>query len=272
MMFDEEGSFKHTRDAVIEGKPYPIKGWLDLQNQPHADRRQSQQDHADDQQARFHGFRGHTMSDTAWMADLVLPAPSYLERQDPISAFLASSTCSGVITRDPIVPAHVRVEARLLDRQGTGQTPRSGMEHFDFTIEDFRKAQLKDLPEVAAALEKDGVYNIVGPSHGLHEGKRFKTRSGKDRTAQCPLRRPRRRPHAGLHPAQNGAGKSVQDRGRPQRLYHPERQHQQQPALGARTGKHPVDPSEAGPSADHCAWRESEGRQPGGKRCSQGGR
>jgi len=28
MMFDEEGSFKHLRDAIIAGKPYPIKGWF----------------------------------------------------------------------------------------------------------------------------------------------------------------------------------------------------------------------------------------------------
>ena len=34
MMFDEEGSFKHTRDAVIEGKPYPIKGWLTYKTNP----------------------------------------------------------------------------------------------------------------------------------------------------------------------------------------------------------------------------------------------
>jgi len=119
-----------------------------------------------------------TMSDTAWMADLVLPAPSYLERQDPVSAFLASSACSGVLTRDPIVPALfeskpvfwiVKELAKRLDLA----------EHFDFTIEDFRKAQLKKLPEVAKALKNDGVYNIVSHSHGIHEGKPFKTRSKK---------------------------------------------------------------------------------------------
>ena len=52
-------------------------------------------------------------------------------------------------------------------------------EYFDFTIEDFRKAQLKKLPEVARALKEDGVYNIVGHSHGIHESKPFKTRSKK---------------------------------------------------------------------------------------------
>jgi thiosulfate reductase/polysulfide reductase chain A len=118
------------------------------------------------------------MSDTAWMADLVLPAPSYLERQDPVSAFLASSSCSGVLTRDPIVPALFEskpvfwIVKELAKRLNLG-------EHFDFTIEDFRKAQLKKLPHVAQALKEDGVYNIVGHSHGVHEGKPFKTRSKK---------------------------------------------------------------------------------------------
>jgi len=38
---------------------------------------------------------------------------------------------------------------------------------------------LKKLPDVARALKNDGVYNIVGHSHGIHEGKPFKTRSKK---------------------------------------------------------------------------------------------
>jgi thiosulfate reductase/polysulfide reductase chain A len=95
-----------------------------------------------------------------------------------VSAFLASSACSGVLTRDPIVPGMfeskpvfwiVKELAKRLDLA----------EHFDFTIEDYRNAQLEKLPDVAKALKKDGVYNIVGHSHGIHEGKPFKTRSKK---------------------------------------------------------------------------------------------
>jgi thiosulfate reductase/polysulfide reductase chain A len=178
MMFDEEGSFKHTRDAVIEGKPYPVKGWFTYKTNPMqtgANRRKTiEMIH----QLDFMMTVDIAMSDTAWMADLVLPAPSYLERQDPVSAFLASSSCSGVLTRDPIVPAMfeskpvfwiVKELARRLDLG----------EYFDFTIEDFRKAQLEKLPEVAKAIKEDGVYNIVGHSHNIHGGKPFKTRSKK---------------------------------------------------------------------------------------------
>jgi thiosulfate reductase/polysulfide reductase chain A len=178
MMFDEEGSFKHTRDAVIEGEPYPVKGWMTYKTNPMQTGANRRKTIEMIQRLDFMVSVDIVMSDTAWMADLVLPAPSYLERQDPVSAFLASSACSGVITRDPVVPALFEskpvfwIVQELAKRLGLG-------EHFDFTIEDFRNAQLKELPEVAEALETQGVYNVVGPSHGLHEGIRFKTKSGK---------------------------------------------------------------------------------------------
>jgi thiosulfate reductase/polysulfide reductase chain A len=178
LMFDEEGSFKHTRDAVIEGKPYPVKGWLTYKTNPMQTGANRNKTIEMIHKLDFMMTVDIVMSDTAWMADLVLPAPSYLERQDPVSAFQASSSCSGVLTRDPVVPALfesrpvfwiVKELARRLDLA----------EHFDYTIEDFRKVQLKELPEVAKALKNDGVYNIVGHIHGIHKDKPFKTRSKK---------------------------------------------------------------------------------------------
>ncbi len=178
MMFDEEGSFKHTRDAVIEGKPYPIKGWMTYKTNPMQTGANRNKTIAMIHKLDFMMSVDITMSDTAWMADLVLPAPSYLERQDPLSAFLASSTCSGVITRDPVVPA--LFESKPVFWIAKELAKRLDLaEHFDFTIDDFRKAQLEKIPEVAEALEKDGVYNISGPSYGLHKGKPFRTRSQK---------------------------------------------------------------------------------------------
>ena len=178
MMFDEEGSFKHTRDAVIEGKPYPVKGWFTYKTNPMQTGANRNKTIEMIHKLDFMITVDITMSDTAWMADLVLPAPSYLERQDPVSAFLASSACSGVLTRDPVVPAMFETKPVFWIVKELAKRLDLG-EHFDFTIEDFRNAQLKKLPEVAKALKNDGVYNIVGHSHGLHEGKPFKTRSKK---------------------------------------------------------------------------------------------
>ena len=178
MMFDEEGSFKHTRDAVIEGKPYPIKGWMTYKTNPMQTGANRDKTIQMINSLDFMMTVDIAMSDTAWMADLVLPAPSYLERQDPLSAFLASSTCSGVITRDPVVPAMFEskpvfwIVKELAKRLDLG-------EFFDFTVDDFRKAQLKKIPQVAKALKEDGVYNITGPSFGIHKDKPFKTRSKK---------------------------------------------------------------------------------------------
>ena len=102
MMFDEEGSFKHTRDAVIEGKPYPIKGWLTYKTNPMQTGANRNKTIEMIHKLDFMVTVDIAMSDTAWMADLVLPAPSYLERQDPVSAFLASSSCSGSATASGI--------------------------------------------------------------------------------------------------------------------------------------------------------------------------
>jgi thiosulfate reductase/polysulfide reductase chain A len=178
MMFDEEGSFKHTRDAVIEGKPYPLKGWFTYKTNPMQTGANRNKTIEMIHKLEFMMSVDITMSDTAWMADLVLPAPSYLERQDPVSAFLASSACSGVLTRDPIVPAMFESKPVFWIVKEIAKRLDLG-EHFDFTIEDYRNAQLEKMPEVATALRNDGVYNIVGQSHGIHEGKPFKTRSKK---------------------------------------------------------------------------------------------
>ena len=178
MMFEEEGSFKHTRDAVIEGKPYPIKGWFTYKTNPMQTGANRKKTMEMIEKLDFMVTVDIVMSDTAWMADLVLPAPSYLERQDPVSSFVGSSACSGIVTRDPVVPPLFESKPVFWIVKELAKRLELG-EHFDFTIEDFRKAQLKDLPDVAEALKKDGVYNQVFITHGIHEGKPFKTRSKK---------------------------------------------------------------------------------------------
>ncbi|MGD8833537.1 MAG: molybdopterin-dependent oxidoreductase [Desulfobacteraceae bacterium] len=178
MMFDEEGSFKHTRDAVIEGKPYPVKGWMTYKTNPMQTGANRNKTIEMIHKLDFMVTIDIAMSDTAWLADLVLPAPSYLERKDPLSAFLASSTCSGVTTRNPIVPPLFESRPAFWIVKELAKRLNLG-EHFDFTMDDFRNIQLEGLPEVAKAIEEDGVYNITGPSFGIHKDKPFKTRSKK---------------------------------------------------------------------------------------------
>lgn len=178
MMFAHEGSFKHMRDAILEEEPYPVKGWLTYKTNPMqtgANRKKTMEmvDKLD-----FMCSIDIVMSDTAWMADLVLPAQTYLERQDPCSALQGSSACACVVTRDPVVESMFESKPvfwmmkELANRMDLG-------EFFEFTIEDYRKAQLKELPEAEEVLRKDGVYYNPSKLYGVYEGRIYKTKSHK---------------------------------------------------------------------------------------------
>ena len=178
IMFDEEGSFKHTRDAIIAGKPYPVKGWFTYKINPLqsvANRRKTLEmiDKLD-----FMLTVDIAMSDTAWMADLVLPAPSYLERQDPAAGLQGSSACACVVTRDPVVPALFESKPVFwILRELAG---RMGLEeYFSFTMEEYREQQLRKLPDSERALREDGVYYNPSKLYGIYEGKIYKTKSQK---------------------------------------------------------------------------------------------
>ncbi len=176
MMFETEGSFKHSRDAVISGKPYPVKGFMNYKTNPMqtgANRRKTIEmiRHLD-----FMMTIDIAMSDTAWMADLVLPAASYLERMDPVSVQQSISTGPCLVTRDPVVKPMFESKTGLWIVSELAKRLDLG-EHFDFTIEQYREAQLKKLPVAAKALKTDGVYHVQGKYVGLHKG--FKTLSKK---------------------------------------------------------------------------------------------
>ncbi|RJR29899.1 MAG: nitrate reductase [Desulfobacteraceae bacterium] len=179
MMFEEQGSFKDSRDAVIEGKPYPVKGLFTYKMNPlqsGADRRKTIE------MIRRLDFMltvDITMSDTAWMADLVLPAVSYLERQDPVREIQCGSAHSGLVARDPVVPP--LFEAKSLFWIVTELSKRMGFgDYFNFTMDQYRKLQLKNLPHAMQAIREKGFYALdPGQVYGLHEGKDFKTPSKK---------------------------------------------------------------------------------------------
>jgi len=178
MMFEEEGSFKHTRNAVIEGKPYPVKGWFTYKTNPMQTGANREKTVRMIQTLDFMVTVDIAMSDTAWMADLVLPAPSYLERQDPASAVQGASACACVVMRDPVVPA--LFESRPVFWIVTELAKRLDLsEYFDFTIDSFRQEQLSELPEAMEMLKRDGVYHTNSKEYGIYDGKVFKTPSKK---------------------------------------------------------------------------------------------
>ncbi len=178
MMFEEEGSFKHARDAVIAGKPYPIKGCFTYKINPMATGANRQKTIEMINKLDFMVTVDIALSDTAWMADLVLPAPSYLERMDPVTALQGSSACGCIVTRDPVVPALFEskpvfwIVSELARRLNLGQ-------FFNFTMEEYRQEQLKDWPEAQKDLKKDGFHYKHSKIYGVYEGKIYKTLSKK---------------------------------------------------------------------------------------------
>jgi thiosulfate reductase/polysulfide reductase chain A len=178
MMFESEGAYKHSRDAVIEGKPYPVKGFLTYKTNPLQTAANRAKTLQMIRQLDFMVSIDITMSDTAWMADLVLPASTYLERMDPVSTQQGVSTGACLVTRDPVVKPLFESKSALWMVKEIARRMDLG-QHFDFTMEEYRKAQLKDLPQAEKELKTKGVYHHPGNVYGRYNGKRFKTLSGK---------------------------------------------------------------------------------------------
>ena len=176
MMFEEEGSFKHMRDAIIEAKPYPIKGWFVYKHNPLQSEANRQRTLEMMEKLDFVLTVDIAMSDTAWMSDLVLPAPSYLERQDPAAGLQGSSACACVATRDPVVEPLFESKPVFDILKGLANRLELA-EYFDFTIEEYRKQQLRKLPHAERALKEDGVYYNPSQLYGVYEGKVYKTKS-----------------------------------------------------------------------------------------------
>jgi len=178
IMFEEEGSFKHMRDAVIEQKPYPVKGWFIYKFNPMQSAANRKKTQAMMEAMDFVVNVDITMSDTAWYSDLVLPSSSYLERQDPASGLQGSSACACVVTRDPIVKPMFEskpvfdILKELAKRLDLG-------EFFDFSVEEYRRQQLRKLPHAEKALREDGVYYNPSKLYGIYDGKIYKTKSKK---------------------------------------------------------------------------------------------
>jgi thiosulfate reductase/polysulfide reductase chain A len=179
LMFEEEGSFKLMRDAIISQKPYPLKGFVSYKTNPMQTAANRQKTIQMAKALDFMMTIDIVMSDTAYMADLVLPSQCALERQDPCSAQQGSSACACVVWRDPVVdkPMFEAKPAFWIMQELAKRLDLT--DAFDFTIDEFRKAQLKELAGAEKALKEDGVYYNPSKLYGIYENKAFKTKTSK---------------------------------------------------------------------------------------------
>jgi thiosulfate reductase/polysulfide reductase chain A len=127
-------------------------------------------------------------SQTAWMADIILPETTYLERLDPLWATPARQKF--IAMRQPVVkPQH---EAKTLLNMIKGIAKRLDKKHefetslvaaFDFTMEDYIDAQLKGAPVDRATLMRDGLWTEADIKYTIGDfrsgKKKFDTPSGK---------------------------------------------------------------------------------------------
>lgn len=177
-LIPHEGSFKLMRDAIIKEEPYPIRGWFTYKTnfmQTAANRNKTLEmlNHLD-----FVVNADIAMSDTAWYSDLLLPCPSFLERNDPVSALQGSSACACAIWRDAVVPA--MYESRDMLWICTELSKRLGFpESLDFTIDEYRQWQLAGIPEAAKAIKEDGVYYNPSKVYGIYFDSPLKTQAQK---------------------------------------------------------------------------------------------
>lgn len=178
LLFDDEGSFVLTREAVLQGKPYPVKGWFVYKTNPMATAPDRQKTRNMIEALDFLVVADIALSDTAWMADLVLPMPSALERQDPVQALQAGAEGACLVWRDPVIPPlH---QSRPVFEVLKALAGKLGFpEAFDFDIAKYREQQLAAFPEAAETLKRDGVFYPPNPPLGTTDGQPFKTPSQK---------------------------------------------------------------------------------------------
>ncbi|MEE8428681.1 MAG: molybdopterin-dependent oxidoreductase, partial [Gammaproteobacteria bacterium] len=185
----DDGGYIHMRDAILNGTAkYPVKGWMVYHQNPLASICDEHKTRKMIEQMDFICVIDVQPSQTAWMADIILPEATYLERLDPVWA--PPSLRKFMMVRQPIVAPQYESKTILdiiqglaaeLDKRHEFETKLS--DAFNFTIEEYVDAQLKPLPVDRAAFLKEGIW--LAPEEPMIFGKYrsgekgFKTPSGK---------------------------------------------------------------------------------------------
>jgi thiosulfate reductase/polysulfide reductase chain A len=176
-----DGAYLKLRENVIAGTPYPVKTWMIHKQDPLNALPDQSRTLQMLKQMDFVGVVDVQMSDTAWYADVIFPESTYLERTDPVEV-LSGITPVVVYRQQVIQPLH---DTKTTLEIAQGLAKRLGLsQYFDFTMDQWVAAQVKELPLEAPLehLKKHGVY-VPGdfPKYGttLNPDHRYITKSGK---------------------------------------------------------------------------------------------
>jgi len=185
----DDGGYVMRRDAILEetGK-YPVRGWMIYKQNPLAAVVDGNKTLKLIEKMDFICAIDVQPSQTAWMADIILPETIYLERLDPVWSPPGIVKYIGI--RQPVVKPQgeartileiVQGIAAALDKRRTFDPPMSKV--FDFTMEAYVDKQLEPLPIDRETLMREGMW--VSPDQSFKLGayrrgeKQFKTPSGK---------------------------------------------------------------------------------------------
>jgi len=176
-----DGVFLQARENVLADRPYPVKGWMVYKQDPMNALPDRQRTRKMLEKMDFVAVIDTQMSDTAFLADVVLPESTYLERTDPLH--MLPGIWPVVVMRQQVIPPVHDTRPALEIVQGLAG--RLGLaDYFDFTIEQWIEAQAAELPipQPLEYLRKHGVYAAAAaPFYGTTRTLeyRFLTRSGK---------------------------------------------------------------------------------------------
>jgi len=167
---------------------YPMKGWMVYHQNPVASVHGTAKNLEMVKKMDFICVIDIQLSQTAAMADIILPETTYLERLDPL--WTSPARQKFIAMRQPVVkPQHesktllemIKGIAVRLDKKHEFET--SLVEAFDFTMDQYVDAQLKGAPVDRATLQREGIWTepeIKYTIGAFRDGtKKFDTPSGK---------------------------------------------------------------------------------------------
>ncbi len=175
----KDGTYLALRRSILESAKSPIGAWMIYKQNPlHS----VPNTNATLEMMKKIGFIvaiDTSPSDTAWMADVILPESMYLERTDPPHS--VAGAVPVVLNRRQVVPPRHDTKSCIEIVQGLAE--RLGLaEYFDYTVDDWIEAAIEPLTINRKELDERGFYSTLEePNYGrtLRDGYRFRTKSGK---------------------------------------------------------------------------------------------
>lgn len=184
-----DGAYVELREAVLADDPYPVRGWMIYKQNPMhilPDRRLTERMF---RKMDFVAVIDIQPTDSAWLADVILPESIYLERTDPIAEF--STPHAFTALRRQVVPPQFATRPCLDIMKGLAQ--RTGLaQYFDYDIDSYIAAQLAPHGIDRSAFDATGVWSDrTARQYGTTRTPefRFRTPSGKIELANERLRR-----------------------------------------------------------------------------------